>query len=416
MDRPILLASNGGIVTPATPYPGSHYAPSIQEWLPDIAAYVETVTIPSAVVSPTAIFDGRPDDLVRITRTSGAALTFFVDSVAGGNDNSGKGSYDDPWRSLNTASRFLQCAECILNTACQYIQIKVKGTVDYVSGNWNPKSYHSRTLILTGWDGVCDLGSSGVYHAGYINDCRAQGYGYGETVHSGGAVYGGGDSSTAIDCEVPAGFAPYFRTAVNCSGGGMYASFVSGGDYEYASVGMATSVRVSRQVVSNSINSNWGLTVGSSGAAYRASVTVIADGPGGYAAATGIVGRGALVYCDVRVSAKASGTPGANAVARAVSGNPVISGGSFLAVAEASATGGSFASAYAFAGGVSGTVHGAATTLRALPRASVADKSRASRYEDAETCDLGNCCRVNSVWIYSSGAVHSSWASSSGAC
>lgn len=143
MDRPILVDSRGGIVTPATPYHGSHYAPSIQEWSPDVAAYIETVMIPSVTASPTAIFDGRPDDLLRVTYTSGAALTFFVDSVAGGNDASGNGSYDNPWRSLKTASKFIQCAECILNTACQYIQIKVKGTVDYVSGSWNPKSYHS---------------------------------------------------------------------------------------------------------------------------------------------------------------------------------------------------------------------------------------------------------------------------------
>ena len=415
MDRPIFLASNGGIVTPATPYPGSHYAPAIQEWLPDIVPYVETVMIPSATVSSTAIFDGNPGDLVRVTYTSGAALTFFVDSVAGGNDASGKGSYDDPWRSLNTASKFIQCAECILNTACQYIQIKVKGTVDYVSGNWNPKSYHSKTLILTGWDGVCDLGSSGVYHAGYIKNCKAAGYW--ATVHSGGAVYGGGgDNSLAVDCEVPAGLEVGFFAAVNCSGGAMYASFASGGNYEYASVGMATSIAVSREVVSNSINSNWGLMIGSSGAAYRADVYVTANLSGGWATATGVVGRGALLDCDVHVEAKASGGSTANAVGRATSAVAVVSGGEFVVFAEAYATGSTFASAYAFAGGVSGMVHNADVYLFRSAWASVTDMSRASKYEDTDKSNNGTSCRINSTTIYSAGSVYSSWVSSSGDC
>ena len=425
MDRPILVDSRGGIVTPATPYPGSHYAPSIDIWSPDIAAYVETVMIPSAVVSSTAIFDGHPDDLVRVTYTSGAALTFFVDSVAGGNDSSGKGSADDPWRSLNTASNFIKCAECILNTACQYIQIKVKGTVDYVSGSWNPKYYHPMKLILTGWDGVCDLGSSGVYHAGYFKNVKAMEYGDAGTVHSGGAVYGGGASSTAIDCAVPSGAYVGFFAAVNCSGGSMSASYVSGGEFEYAYVGQAVSIHVSRALTSNAPYSAYALRVGPSGAAYRASAYISADvssaDGAAYASAVAIGAHGygaTLISCCASAIASASGSGQANAVAFAVSaGNAatVVSGGSFYAYAFARASGSNSANAYTYAVGVGGTVHNAATTVSAGAWATV-DTSiyNASRIESETVVNAGQSCAIRRDYLYRGGSIYSSGVTSAG--
>ena len=425
MDRPIFVDSRGGIVTPATPYPGSGYAPSIDIWSPDIAAYVETVIIPSAVVSSTAIFDGRPDDLVRVTYTSGAALTFFVDSVPGGDDPRGKGSADDPWRSLKTASNFIKCAECILNTACQYIQIKVKGTVDYVSGNWNPKYYHPMKLILTGWDGVCDLGSSGVYHAGYFKDVKAMEYGDAGTVHSGGTVYGGGASSTAIDCEVPSSLYVGFFAAVNCSGGSMSASFVSGGRHEYAYVGQAVSVSVSRYLASNAPYSAFALRVGSSGAVCGASVFISADVSSGggtanaSAVAIGTPNAGAtLIACSVTAVASARGSGQANAVAFAVSaGNTatVVSGGSFFARTYASASGSNSANAYTYAVGVAGTVHNAATTVSATASAEVNTTIyNASRTESETIVNAGQSCAISRAYLYRGGSMYSSDVTSRG--
>ena len=426
MDRPILVDSRGGIVTPATPYPGSHYAPSIQVWSPDIAAYVETVMIPSAVVSSTAIFDGRPDDLVRVTYTSGAALTFFVDSVAGGDDSSGKGSADDPWRSLNTASNFIKCAECILNTACEYIQIKVKGTVDYVSGNWNPKYYHPMKLILTGWDGVCDLGSSGVYHAGYFKNVKATEYGDAGTVHSGGVVYGGGASSTAIDCEVPSDRYVGFFAAVNCFGGSMSASYVKGGRYEYANVGQAVSIHVSRNLTSYApYHSAYALLVGPSGAVYRASAYITADVSSAdgavNASAVAIAGNAygtTLIDCSATAHAYASGSRQANAYAAALfAGNAatVVSGGSFYARTSASASGSNSANVYTYAVGVAGTVHNAATTVSATASTEVDTTIyNASRIESETVVNAGQSCAIHREYLYRGGSIYSSGVTSAG--
>ena len=63
MDRPIFVDSRGGIVTPATPYPGSHYAPSIDIWSPDIAALAKQhnnaniIVLPARFISPETAFE-----------------------------------------------------------------------------------------------------------------------------------------------------------------------------------------------------------------------------------------------------------------------------------------------------------------------------------------------------------------------
>jgi len=354
-------------------------------------------------------------------------LTFFVDSVAGGNDSTGKGSYDDPWRSLNTASRFLKCAECVLNTACQYIQIKIRGTVDYVSSSWNPKSYHSKTLILTGWDGVCDLGSTGVYHAGYIFNAKARSYFYGTTVHSGGAIYTAGPSSTAVECEFSGGTAGVgVSVAYNCSGscyaeaqvcrGGVFTSNLVV-DYAYLPV-------VHRVVTSG--YSAYGLNVHS--AARGAKVTLTGENSNTNDQTSlrliGFVGRnGATVIdCSANVTAIDSGSRAANAVAWGCSiGAAVVSGGFFAASAYASAgASDNLASAYAYAGGVANpaTVYGAATVLDADAAATMVGASAASarEMETETTANLTTNCVKTRIRYLSSGVVYSSSYTSSGSC
>lgn len=427
MDRPILVDSRGGIVTPATPYPGSHYAPAIQEWLPDIVPYVEPVALPVPIVDSSAVYGSRPQDLLQLTVSSGAALTFFVDSLAGGNDSTGKGSYDDPWRSLNTASNFIKCAECILNTACQYIQIKIRGTVDYVSSSWNPKSYHSKTLILTGWDGVCDLGSSGTYHAGYIFNAKARSYFYGATVHSGGAIYSAGPSSTAVDCEFSGGTAGVaVSVACNCSGacyaeaevcrGGVFTSELVV-DYAYMPV-------VNRVVTSG--YSAYGLNVHSAACGATVTLTGENSNPNDQTSLRliGFVGRnGATVIdCSATVTAVDSGSRAANATAFGCSiGAAVVSGGFFAATAYAGAVASdNLASAYAYAGGVAApaTVYAAATVLNADAWATIVGTSAASaqEMETETTANLTTRCVKNRIRYLSSGVVYSSSYTSSGSC
>ena len=355
--------------------------------------------------------------------STAAALTFFVDSVAGGNDSSGDGSHDDPWRSLNTASAFIKCAECILDTACQYVQVKVKGTVDYVSGSWNPKSYHSKTLILTGWDGVCDLGSTGVYHAGHIRDCKAASYFYGTAVHSGGTVYSAGPSATAIRAAIPSGGEVSLQTAVGCSGGAVYASYVSGGTFTRASVGQAVSINVSRTLSGYvSPYSAWGLIVSASGAAYRASVFV-SGGSADQANAVGVAGGGALIDCTVRAVASASGASRiTNATAQAVSSGRVVSGGTFAASAIAGGRGSSYHNCNAYAGGIAllngGVACNVSTTLVASASAGITDMaaSRAEAIDSETTANLGTSCTIFRARNYSSGVMYSSYVSSGGVC
>ena len=88
MDTPIFLNSSGGIISPH-----SRSSDYIQPFT--IAPYVEQVPIPQLAVDSAAVYGDHPENLVTLTVSSGGALTFFVDSVAGGNDASGNGSYDN---------------------------------------------------------------------------------------------------------------------------------------------------------------------------------------------------------------------------------------------------------------------------------------------------------------------------------
>lgn len=412
----MLLNSRGAIVTPVAARPGE-----IDEWLAP-TDYLEKVPIPAITIDSTAIFDGHAHDLVRVSYSSGTALTFFVDSLPGGNDSSGDGSHRNPWRSLNTASKFLACASCVLTAACEYVQVKVKGTVDYVTGSWSPWN-SSRKLILTGWNGVCDLGSTGVYHAGHIRDCKAASYFYGTTVHSGGTVYSAGPSATAIHAAIPSGGEVSLQTAVGCSGGAVYASYVSGGTFTRASVGQAVSINVSRTLSGYvSPYSAWGLIVSASGAAYRASVFV-SGGSTDQANAVGVAGGGALIDCTVRAVASASGTSRiTNATAQAVSSGRVVSGGIFTASAIAEGNGSDYHLCETYAGGIAllngGVAYNVSTTLVASASAGITDMaaSRAQAIDSETTANLGTSCTIFRARNYSSGVMYSSYVSSGGVC
>ena len=121
MDRVLFLNSSGAIVTR---YPYQRLKKPLAT-----APYVEQVPLPVVSVDPAALYGEHPEKLATVTVSSGAALTFFCDSVAGGSDTSGDGSFDRPWRSLATAAAFLSCNGCELFAAAPYVQLKVRGAV-----------------------------------------------------------------------------------------------------------------------------------------------------------------------------------------------------------------------------------------------------------------------------------------------
>ena len=322
MDNVIFLNSSGGIVTPNG---SSAYIPLL-----NIAPYVEAVNLPVVSTDPAALYGDHPENLVTLTHTSGAALTFFVDSVAGGNDSSGNGSPDHPWRSLNTASNFLKCAQCTLNTAVKYIQIKVRGTVDYVSGYWDPWTLAQGKIILAGWGERCDLGAGGgSYGAGYMFD--VSGFTANDTaVYSGCTISRWGRSQTAVACEVDHGSnGVMMSAAVGCSGGELSATFVGGGSFSRPL--RATYVSGATVSVVGGYSSALALQSGA------CDLNVVASGARVRAVSAG---NSALFRnCTVSAYAAAEGVSAAIADAECLYGNnPVVSGGTFYAHASAYAS------------------------------------------------------------------------------
>ncbi|MBP5532158.1 MAG: hypothetical protein J6Y54_09060, partial [Lentisphaeria bacterium] len=196
------LNSSGAIVMPPNARISRGYAANLP-----IAPYIETVRLPVVSVDSSALYGEHPENLVTLTYSSGAALTFFCDSVAGGSDNSGDGSFEHPWRSMNTASRYLSCNACVLAQAAPYIQLKVKGTVDYISSMWQPFGYANSgysKLIITGdtSGGRVDLGSGARVAAGHFFNVITLGDGvnsYDGAVFSNCAIQRG---SIALDCDL----------------------------------------------------------------------------------------------------------------------------------------------------------------------------------------------------------------------
>ena len=381
MEYAAFLNSSGGIVT----YYDRQYQLNLK-----VAPYVETVTLPVVSVDSAALYGDHPENLATLTYTSGAALTFFCDSVAGGDDSSGDGSYNNPWRSLKTASRYLSCTSCALNAAAQYVQLKVKGTVDYVSGVWNPFTNDSR-LILTGWSEKCDLAINGsaIFAAGYFFNLRVTPYSYDVRACSGcELVNDNGSSSLAVDCEFVSG--ARVSCAFNCSAevqgrivsasvcrGGIYGATI---DTLYAYAPLA-----SANIVSGGTNFYSSARMYVRHCAVSAVVSGTAVVSGGTQTAqtflTGISGVGGstlLRDCtvDLTASAYCSGTgyvSAAQARAVTVSGVPTITGGALTARAEASAIAPNGAEALAYVYGVDrhATAVGVATNLTASAGAKI---------------------------------------------
>ena len=417
MDRPIFLNSSGGIIAP--------YASRTLVPILNIAPYVEDVTFPVVSVDLSAIYGDHPENLATVTISSGAALTFFVDSIAGGNDSSGNGSYDRPWRSLKTASNFLHCAQCTLNTAAKYIQVKVRGTVDYGSA-WDPLPWRSCKLILAGWDERCDLGSA-YYAADYAFNLkgRSPGSNCSNCVISGGA--GVGSAWCAVDCEVSG--AVIASAAYNCSGGRLMRTkqinAVYGGNYS----GYVDATYVYRTHIAR-LNDGGSAALYVSSAAVSANVTATMISSGGgllncSAVAVSAGYRAYLADCEVSAVARAVGGSSCYTIAAAmeVGGPPVVSGGVWYAnaIASAVAVGGNDARAVAYASGLwSGTTaHNAQVAISATASARCEDTSnyRARAYEIEYLHNLDTVsCWTSRIYHYRSDVVTSTTVSSSGNC
>lgn len=205
MDRPLFLNSSGAIISRIVPAPAAGGNPLSGLDLFDVVPYVEEIPIPELTIDQSAVYGDHPENLVTLTTSNGAALTFFVDSDPGGSNTGGNGSFDDPWRSLNTASAFLACAECTLRAAVKYVQLKIKGDAGYVSGAWSPFSY-APALILAGWGERRDLGAQASYGAGYMfnlaGKCAYTGGVYSNCIISGGTLM---QYQSAISCEMSGG-------------------------------------------------------------------------------------------------------------------------------------------------------------------------------------------------------------------
>lgn len=370
MDRVLFLHSGGGILSR---YPNLRS----EEPLP-VVPYVEQVALPVVSVDSSALYGDHPEDLARLTVSNGAALTFFCDSVAGGGDSSGNGSFDAPWRSLKTASRFLSCHSPLLKKAAPYTQLKIKGTVDYVSDTWSPYGTWGSSLILTGWGEKCDLGTQ-EFDAGYLFNLRTRG-GHSATLGCSGCtlVRTSASKSLAVDCEIESG--ANISCAYRCRGiatdrRNMFAAVCYGGEYDlilstYYAYAPVVSVVRSTNHLSCAMTAHAAVSA-SVTAAVVDSTAVSANAVVGY----GGVGDHYFADCFVNVSGAAVTTPGTSesySVANVClykGGSAVISGGSWAATAVASAnsTASARAAASAWAAGFEPNV-----TLHDVPAALVA--------------------------------------------
>ena len=415
MDRAVFLNSSGGIVDF---YGNGNYIPSLK-----IAPYVETVAIPVVSVNSSALYGDHPENLATVTYSSGAALTFFCDSVAGGNDSSGDGSFDNPWRSLNTASKFLSCAACTLNAAAEYIQLKIKGTVDYVSDFWRPLGYVynggvARKFILTGWGERCDLSDNREFMAGYKFNLKVNLESTDTGVCSGCTVVGS-CIDRLIDCELDSA---YTSIAYNCSGAPTEAEvWYSGGvlsrratiRYSYklvaslAAPGECINVRsaaVSANVVARQGGSSMISAVSAAASALFRGCTIAASGARVYAIPNG--GDVRFLDCNVTAAALVSGgdevLSGSYRRASAYAdvgytAGAVVSGGEWRATASCFVSASGAAEVYATASGFHSraTVYGVSTTLTASAGATLTTSDPGNHtWEAEEIYNLGESCIV----------------------
>ena len=426
MDHPILLHSRGAIVSPppaATPYGKEYNVPLL-----NIAPYIETVPIPVISVDSSAIYGDHPENLATVTISSGAALTFFVDSMAGGDDMSGDGSLDNPWRSLRAAEKFLRCAECLLAASVDYVQVKIKGTVDYYPGystasRWNPFPSHSGKIIIAGWNEKANLiFSSATYDAGYYYNVVGSNMG---GICSGCGISGINSSArgaalAAIDCEI--NHAIVTSVIYNCSGadlarrvrplvpvtvyggsfsGGVHADFIYSANAEISGRGYIDVVQAAVSLHVSAITS-----------AHGVNTYVSADAVGLRAEGSAYLGN-----CIVSNTAIASGGHTCVAYADVNVGATIISGGTYYARAIARTDGSSsIISARAEVHGLPSTaiVNGAIVDVSATATAGVAYNYRA--YEVETTENLGTSCAISRIFYYSSATLFSSSITSSGVC
>lgn len=438
MDRPMFLDhTSGGIVSPAGGNRSSKY-----QWPFDIVPYFEEVRLPVLTVNSSAPYGDRPEELVTLATPTVNALTFFVDSVAGGSDTSGNGSFDDPWRSLETANVFLNCASCMITAAAPYIQVKVKGTVDYLGGAWGYPSTAPTHLILAGWGGRCDLSPSSrtIYGAQYIFDAKVDQYMGNLTIYSGCELLHYGDSefahyASAIDCELLSA-APGLEVlgcAYNCSGAFIPARICWGGSCSSAAANhIYGTVIHANAAVSGSEFRRTLLTLGNAvdpspftavSVGISATVTLSAGSGYSYLGVTGIAHErsGFLRDCTVDIAASGSAAGGHITVGVVAADGAVVSGGSFRAAASAysfdadpvSGYADAYAAAEVFGNG--GTaVYGAATVLSASADAGIAAPD-GSAFIEERLFKLGSGCS-RYVQKYCRGGSETVIVSSGGVC
>ena len=417
MDRVLLLNSSGAIVSNYPPYTAVYGETLIAEKPLPIVPYVEQVVFPGVAVDSSAIYGEHPEHLATPTVSSGAALTFFCDSVAGGADSSGDGSYDRPWRSLDAASRFLACNSCVLLAAAKYIQLKVRGIVDYVSGYWRPVGHYDR-LIVAGWGERCDLGTQTFFAKYFFNIRGRGGYAYAPAVYSDCALVGAfGSEHVAVDCELSGG--AYLSCAYNCSGAAASGAVLSAAVCYGGSFGHRATVSFLYNTSITATSSGGGVNLTAlyvRSAAVSASVTAAGMATSNTAIVTGIgLGR-CLGGCVVNVTASANvATSNANASAiLATNDTRVVSGGNWHATARAYAAGSRYgvvsaqAKALGFGDLTSGANVQTAFTATAEAHLTAADGEE----REIETVESGGgVCTETRVKLYSAGAVYSSWTS-----
>jgi len=427
MDRVLFLNSSGAIVTEQYPYStsGSTVPTRITEDPLPVVPYFEQLALPTASVDTSALYGPHPDRLVTMGTANGAALTFFCDSVAGGSDWSGTGSFDDPWRSLDKASTFLSCYADTLRAAAPYVQLKVRGDTSYVSGVWQPFRYGGSRLILTGWDGRCDFSGARVV-AEYFFDLRLSGayvtagdkrFFSGCTVLDGYAPDG-----LAVDCELSRTRVP---CVVDCSGVSVGASVLYGGDFTTeAGADYAYAPRVETVMSLGRGVSVWQqLSIASAavGAVVSTRVTFVSSGAGGVDVRGVFCSRGALLAnCSVNVSVAAQVSGGnaswttADVRLLVGGGNAIISGGEWKATALASAVGGSSAGAYARIDGLNPTaavIRDVPVNLVASAGAKIAGASgREEEYE--QFYNFGTSSWVDRVRSFADGVMTTGYVSS----
>lgn len=109
-----------------------------------------TITSDSIVTWPSHSISGEA--ITRINN-SAPAVTFYVNSVAGGGAESGSGTELDPWTNFNTVFSddciFDICVAC---SGCAKVKVLVKGTINYVIVGNAVRDY-ARNLIIESWGG-----------------------------------------------------------------------------------------------------------------------------------------------------------------------------------------------------------------------------------------------------------------------